>query len=188
MWINFRNFSKLVFFVLMAMSAASGASSADSVSEAEAVLEGLQADPHLRQISLVEKTVVAHEVGLGAMRKVSGKWRFKDSERLSGTLRSYTWQVVDGFTSAQVLQKLSQSITNAQPASLLFACQGRACGQGAQWANRVFRERLLYGREALQSYAVFTFNNGTQYRLMAYSGSRSEDRQYLRVDLLRISE
>ena len=153
---------------------------------ADALLLDLNAYPHATQISHFEKEVIDHEIGLGAVRKIRGEWRFKESERLSGTLLSYTWQVVDGFTSAQVLEKLLNSVEGKEEASLLFKCQGRACGQGAQWANKVFRERVLYGREDLQRYVVYALSNGASYRLVAYSAARSEDRQYLRVDLLRI--
>lgn len=155
---------------------------------AEELLQQLNAYPHARQVSYSERQVIDHEIGLGAIRKVRGEWQFKKSERLTGTLVSYTWQIIDGFTSAQVMEKLLDSVAEKEDASLLFACVGRACGQGAQWANRVFRERILYGREGLQRYRVYAFQNGASYRLVAYSAARTEDRQYLRVDLLLIAD
>lgn len=154
----------------------------------EALLQQLDAYPHARQIAFSQKEVLDHEIGLGAMQKVRGEWRFKHSERVSGTLLSYTWQIVDGFTSSQVMATLLDSIAQAEGASLLFACEGRACGQGVQWANRVFNERVLYGREDLQRYRVYSLQGEGTYRLVAYSAERTEDRQYLHVDLLRIAK
>jgi hypothetical protein len=155
---------------------------------AEVLLQELNTYPHAQQISYSKEEVIDHEIGLGAIQKVRGEWRFKKSERLSGTLVSYTWQIVDRFTSAQVMEKLLNSVAKDEDARLLFTCEGRACGQGVQWANRVFRERVLYGREDLQRYAVYALQNGANYRLVIYSAARSEDRQYLRVDLLLITD
>jgi hypothetical protein len=52
----------------------------------------------------------------------------------------------------------------------------------------VFRQRVLYGREDLQRYRVYTMTQDeARYRLVVYSAARTADRQYLHVDLLRIS-
>jgi hypothetical protein len=165
----------------------SGPISAASLNPEE-LLEDLNGYPHARQVSYSKMEVIDHEIGLGAMQKVRGEWRFKKSERLSGTLVSYTWQIIDGYTSAQAMKELLGSVAEKDNASLLFTCKGRACGSGAQWANRVFRERVLYGREDLQRYGVYAVQDVASYRLVAYSAARSEDRQYLRVDLLLITQ
>lgn len=153
-----------------------------------ALLEQLDAYPHARQIAFSKQEVVDREIGLGAIQKVRGEWRFKHSERHSGTLVSYTWQILDDFTSAQVMKDLLDSVAKEEGASLLFACQGRACGQGVQWANRVFHERVLYGREDSQRYQVYGLQGDETWRLVAYSAQRTEDRQYLHVELLRIAK
>ena len=115
------------------------------------------------------------------MQKIRGSWRFKTSERQSGTLIRYTWQIVDGFTSNEVLEEIEMSLSDAR---LLFSCDGRSCGQGVQWANRVFRERVLYGRDDLQRYRVFDPQGDGRYRLLLFSSARTSDRQYLHAELL----
>jgi hypothetical protein len=183
------NLTRVLFLMLASLALLFvGRVSTASSPSAEALLQDLNAYPHAQQISFSRGEVIDHEIGLGAIQKVRGEWRFKKSERLSGTLMSYTWQIVDGFNSAQVMEKLLDSVAKDDDASLLFTCKGRACGQGVQWANRVFRERVLYGREDLQRYAVYALQNGAKYRLVVYSAARSEDRQYLRVDLLLITD
>jgi hypothetical protein len=154
----------------------------------EALLQQLDDYPHSKQIAHTTREVIDHEIGLGAIQKVRGEWRFKHSERLSGTLTSYTWQIVDGFSSAQVMAEFLDSIANDEGASLLFSCEGRACGRGVQWANRVFHQRELYGREDAQRYRVYSLQGAVSYRLLAYSAERTEDRQYLHVDLLQIAQ
>lgn len=153
-----------------------------------ALLERLDAHPYTKQIAFSREEVLYREIGLGALQKVRGEWRFKHSERLSGTLVSYTWQILDGFDSAQVMEDLLDAVTKEKGASLLFTCQGRACGSGVQWANRVFHEQLLYGREDLQRYRVYAIEGEQAHRLVAYSAKRTEDRQYLHVELLQIAK
>ena len=185
---NLRNLVRIILipvFGLLTMpcSLVSGASPAPL-----ALLEQLDAYPHARQIAFSRQAVLDHEIGLGAIQKVRGQWRFKHSERLSGFLVSYTWQILDGFTSAQVMDNLLDLVAKEEGASLLFTCQGRACGQGAQWANRVFHEPVLYGREDFQRYRVYAIQGEETYRLVAYSAKRTEDRQYLHVDLLQVAK
>jgi len=176
----------LCVFGALCLLFAGGIANADEAGP-EALLVKLDNYPHAKQISFASREVFDHEIGLGAMQKTRGEWRFKNSERQSGTLTGYTWQIVDGFTSAQVMKKLLDEVAGYESASLLFACEGRACGNGAEWANRVFKERVLYGRADLQRYAVYGLQGNPEYRLVAYSAARTEDRQYLRVELLKIA-
>ena len=172
----------LVSWLTLALSVGAQAASP------EQLLVQLNDYPHAQQVVASQSEVIDHEVGLGAMQKVRGAWQFKKSERLSGLLSRYTWQIVDGFSSMEVMEELVAALEDAEGTNLLFACEGRACGKGVQWANRVFRQRVLYGREDLQRYRVYALEEaGAQYRLVVYSAARTADRQYLHVDLLLIS-
>ena len=149
------------------------------------LLTQLAAFPHAQTVNESQAQVLDYEIGLGAMQKVGGAWRLKHSERISGLLTRNTWQIVDGFSSREVMDGLEQRL--AQDSQLLYACDGRSCGPGAQWANRVFRQRLLYGREDLQAYRVYGGENetGAQYRVLIFSAARTADRQYLHAELLQ---
>lgn len=151
------------------------------------VLEKLNASPHIVTVERSVKQVVDHEIGLAALKKVRGTWRFDRSERVSGERHSFTWQIVDGFSSAEVMDELLAYVGTLEAVTALFACDGRACGHGSQWANRVFRNRLLYGQSDMQRYRVFALQGEPGHRLVIYSSARSEDRQYLHVELLRLT-
>ncbi len=146
------------------------------------VLARLDAYPHALRINHSVSEVLDYEIGLGSIKKVRGVWQLDESERVSGTLHRYTWQIIDGFTSREVLADAVQDLADAE---LLYSCDGRACGQGVQWANRVFRERLLYGRDDLQQYRVF--GSGQAWRVLLFSAARTADRQYLHAEWLEIS-
>jgi hypothetical protein len=154
----------------------------------EELLQQLNDYPHAQQVAISEEEVRDHEIGLGAMQKVHGAWKFKKSERQSGLLSRHTWQIVDGFTSIEVMSELIATLEEQAGTTLLFTCDARACGQGVQWANRVFHQRVLYGREDLQRYRVYALQvDDAEYRLALYSSARTADRQYLHVELLRIA-
>ncbi|MEM9256149.1 MAG: DUF4892 domain-containing protein [Pseudomonadota bacterium] len=140
--------------------------------------------PHTELVNESSGLVQDHEVGLGAIKKVRGTWRFRDSERLTGTLSRYTWQVVDGFSASEVMDELLDAMSPEIQLTALFECDGRSCGRSVQWANRVFNNRVLYGREDLQRYRVFSLGAGGKDRLMLYSAARTADRQYLHAELL----
>jgi len=161
---------------------------ANDISPVEQILLQLDAYPHAVAIEGSQEQTVDHEVGLGSLRKVAGSWRFKSSERLSGLLQRTTWQIVDGYTSSEVLGEVANSVAELPDQALLFSCEARACGSGSQWASRVFGQRILYGRDDQQRYRVYRVNEGdTEYRLAIYASARSSDRQYLHVDLLKIA-
>jgi len=61
----------------------------------------------------------------------------------------------------------------------------RACGQGVQWANRVFHQPVLYGREELQRYRVYAIGADPLNLLVIYASARTADRQYLHAETLR---
>lgn len=146
------------------------------------LLERLDAYPHAVRINHTVAEVIDYEVGLGSIKKVRGVWLLDESERRSGTLHRYTWQITDGFTSSEVLE---EAVGVLSVAEMLFSCDGRACGQSVQWANRVFGERLLYGRDDLQKYRVF--GQGEAWRVLLYSAARTTDRQYLHAEWLEIA-
>ncbi len=153
----------------------------------ESLLRQMDDYPHTKRIDAAQREVIDHEIGLGALQKVRGEWRFKRSERLSGTLNSYTWLIDNGFSSSEVMTKLLTSVKDIEGAQELFSCDGRACGRAVQWANRVFDQRVLFGREDLQRYAVFALRGEKAGRLLVYSAERTADRQYLHVEWLHIA-
>jgi hypothetical protein len=151
------------------------------------LLQQLNEYPHAQTISLAQENVLDYEVGLGAMQKVGGAWKFKHSERFNGALTRYTWQIVDGFTSLEVMAELAGKVEQLDAAELLFSCEGRSCGQGVQWANRVFHQPVLYGREELQQYRVYSVGKEARSILTIYAAARTADRQYLHAQVLALT-
>ncbi|MDO8863905.1 DUF4892 domain-containing protein [Haliea sp. E1-2-M8] len=151
-----------------------------------ALLQELENYPHAVSVASKSETVRDHEIGLGPMQKSDGDWIFRSSERLDGELRRETWQIIDGFAAREVLAGLEAALLLAG-AEVLFSCNARACGSAAQWASRVFNQRILYGRAEEQRYRVYAVSSAAgEFRVVLYSGARTTDRQYLHVDLLKL--
>jgi hypothetical protein len=102
-------------------------------------------------------------------------------------LTSYSWQIVDGFTSIEVMDELVVKIDLLETAESLFSCDGRSCGKGVQWANRIFHQPVLYGREELQRYRVYSLGENPRQLIIVYASARTADRQYLHVELLEVA-
>jgi hypothetical protein len=152
-----------------------------------ALIEKLDNYPHAVPVSHSSTEVRDHEIGLGAIQKVRGVWRFKDSERQTGTLHRHTWQIVDGFSSLEVYEELVSQLDSGENSELLFSCEGRSCGQSVQWANRVFAQRMLYGREEMQRYRVYRWKEAVEYRVILYSSARTADRQHLHMEVIQLA-
>jgi hypothetical protein len=127
---------------------------------------------------------VDYLLGLGALQKVRGLWRHKASETVSGELLRITWKVDSGYTAEEGYDWLRGQVPEG--AELLFQCQGRRCGSSAQWASRVFDERLLYGHDERQRYGVWRYSDedGT-WSIVLYASDRANRRHYLHMDLLK---
>ncbi len=122
-------------------------------------------------------------LGLGALQKIHGRWAHKHSEALSGELTSVTWQLKEGFTAEEAFVWYVEQLPG--DAQLLFECEGRSCGSSAQWASRVFDERVLYGHEERQHYAVWRLQqDDATWVLVLYAVDRANRRHFLRMDLL----
>lgn len=156
--------------------------------ETTSALQGqLDNYPHTESVSTSQSEVRNYEIGLGAMEKFAGQWRFKHSERVTGVLQRNTWRLIDGYTSNEVLDEAIATLEDDEQHELLFSCDGRSCGQGVQWANRVFKERILYGREEMQRYRVYSLGSEGKYRVLLFSAARSAERQYLHMEILEVS-
>lgn len=162
---------------------------------AQELLELLASYAYLEQVDASDAEEVSrHLVPLGAMSKIRGVWAPRQSERMDGELWRFTWRVNDGFLSSEVVTSLDDSLSNNPAAVLRFSCEARACGSSAQWANRIFGERLLYGTEASQRYRVYTIDEAKgkadseaaqiDNRLLIYASSRGASRQYLHLEFL----
>ncbi|TVP55474.1 MAG: DUF4892 domain-containing protein [Halomonadaceae bacterium] len=96
----------------------------------------------------------------GAIREVRGEIATSDrirkelsgEKRLISTGRNFSVSEVQGHYAAALQER---------EATVLFSCEGRSCGSSNVWANRVFGESRLYGRDDEQSYQVSAWRDAS---------------------------
>lgn len=96
----------------------------------------------------------------GAIREVRGEIATSDRIRkeLSGEKRLIS---TGRNASISDINAHYQAALQERDATVLFACDGRSCGSSNVWANRVFGESRLYGRDDEQSYQVSAWRDSS---------------------------
>jgi len=173
----------LTFLLLLAGNAAADV-------DPEQFLDRLAELPYVERVEEQRgQAVRAHLIALGAMSKIHSVWSPRESERRSGSLSRFTWRVYDAVPSSRVLADIEHDLPRDFEPQLLFSCEARACGSSAQWANRIFNQRVLYGTASSQEYRAYSLTyDGKDYRLLLYASSRTADRQYLHTELLELDQ
>ncbi|MFC4261226.1 DUF4892 domain-containing protein [Marinobacter lacisalsi] len=144
------------------------------------------------QATLEEERAIesaSHRVMLSAIREVGNEVRAEQSVRLAvrGSGRLYLLEPGASRDSARrwYLEQLQ-----ARNASILFHCEGRECGRSNVWANQVFDQATLYGRDADQDYLVAGFedDDGQRWLTVIYTITRGNQREYLWLEQLELSD
>ncbi|MFT6154827.1 MAG: hypothetical protein ACJA1X_002188, partial [Bermanella sp.] len=122
-----------------------------------------------------------HWVILGAIERITGAVQPEADVRLSGKLTNWLWKIPGGHDVQNsfgfVKDQMSDSVVT------LFECEGRNCGLSNDFANQVFSESILNGRNSEQKYWVgFDPNKNTLW--LAYGSERSNQRVYLYAEKL----
>lgn len=73
-------------------------------------------------------------------------------------------------------------------AAVLFQCDGVACGRSNVWANQVFQQSKLLGRDADQDYLVAGAmeNSGQRWLTLVYTVTRGNRREFVYVEHLAV--
>ena len=104
--------------------------------------------------------------------------RIDNEMRLSGELFRTTWEFPKSFEPDQILDRLRNQIVKLG-GDLLFECDGRDCGPSNIWANDLFQNPDLVGRDDHQRYLAVQLND----RFLAlYAVRHGNRRVYLNVD------
>lgn len=108
------------------------------------------------QATIVEQSTYPEKqyiVALDKYRKVDNRWVPRDWQRRAGQLRRYTLEMPRDYVEADVFGYYNDQLPDN--ASLLFGCDGRACGESNNWANDHFNVKQLYGTDASQFYRTY---------------------------------
>ncbi|WP_111496029.1 MULTISPECIES: DUF4892 domain-containing protein [Marinobacter] len=130
-----------------------------------------------------------HHVLLSPVREVNDEIRAERQLRLdvegSGRLLQ-----IDPDSSLDRVSEFYREVLAREEGRTLFTCSGRDCGRSNVWANRVFRQATLYGRDEDQGYAAYSYrdDDGTLRLVLLYSITRGNKRDYVWLEELAVQE
>lgn len=113
-----------------------------------------------------------------------------ENERfVSGDLVRQLWQLSSSHELKDVIAHYQQELKDAQ---VLYQCSGLDCGSSNFWANKIFMNAKLYGRDAKQDYAVLfkpaKKKNGKNTVYVIYAVQRSKQKTYFNIDTIETKD
>jgi len=126
---------------------------------------------------------VRSRVVLSAVTRVSNALRIEREKWIEGTRQSWLFKLNDTADNLLVFDyylALTSKLGNVE-----FSCKERACGTSSDWANKLYGESLLTGRDSNQYYMAGAVNlDGTSGWLSAYVVQNGRRHNYVLVQFV----
>lgn len=104
---------------------------------------------------------------ISQVSEVRDRLRFDEALEVATLGERVLLEVPSSYSPEAVLEHYREQLVT-RDARMLFDCEGRACGRSATWANRVFEQSRLYGRDGEQGYLVGAWRDDqNRLRLLA---------------------
>ncbi|MGB0467452.1 MAG: DUF4892 domain-containing protein [Pontibacterium sp.] len=141
---------------------------------------GLDRFPLSYIVNYALREIPEYRLVLGGLEKVNGVITPEHEQRLKGHITKITYRIPAGHTSGESLHFLRDQLKQ-QGADILFECQSRDCGSSNYWANTIFHNAKLYGRDQSQRYLVA--KKGERFYVI-YTITRGNKRVYAHLEVL----
>jgi len=125
-----------------------------------------------------------YQVLLSPVRVISGRLAPRRSRKLQGLVVRITYRFPHSLTLEEVFAQINGQIDALAGAGSGYQCMGIVCGRSNHWANIVFNDKILYGKDAWQYYRAVPID--TRGWLVLYVVRRGNNRVYARVDSVRL--
>lgn len=99
-----------------------------------------------------ETSRAARLIVLGALEKVNHVLEPEESILVTGTKKTLTYFLPDEVRTGPTGRFFQQQLSEL--GVIRYECEGRTCGSSSFWANKIFKERVLYGPLQFQRYYV----------------------------------
>ncbi len=142
------------------------------------------------QSSLETTTTIrspGHLVLFSPVREVNDEIRSETMARLPVQGEGRLYEVARDSSRAKARDHY-RSLLQARGAQMLFECSGIGCGRSNVWANQIFGQRVLYGRDATQDYLVAgnMESDGSRWLTLVYTVTRGNLREYVWIEHLAV--
>ena len=173
---SIKRFSFFCLAVVCSLSYSLSAQALEPLSRAELLEEQSSRDVEYRLVLSELKRIEARTVG--------------ENERfVNGDLKRQLWQLSSSHELSDVIQHYRQQLGDVQT---LYQCSALDCGSSNFWANKIFMNAKLYGRDAKQDYAVLleqADKPGSSHTLyVIYAVQRSKQTTYFNIDVIKTKD
>lgn len=138
-----------------------------------------------------ERQIVSpsHRVLLSAVREVNDEIRSASLVRLAVRGIGQRLQISPDSGRDEARDYYLQELA-ARNAVILFECTGRDCGRSNVWANQIFNEATLYGRDVDQDYIAAAYRDaeGAIHVVLVYTVTRGNQREYAWIEQISVPE
>lgn len=148
-----------------------------------------QVPPEPFDEAVLEETVEISSPGrlvlFSPVREVNNEIRSASLARLPVKGTGQLFRVLEGANREEARDHYIRQL-QARGAQILFQCSGRGCGRSNVWANQIFDQSTLYGRDSNQDYLVAgsVDENGKPSLTLVYTVTRGNQREYVWVEQL----
>lgn len=130
-----------------------------------------------------------HLVLFSPVREVNNEIRSETMTRLPVSGEGRLYEISRDASRREALEHYL-GLLNERGAQILFECSGIRCGRSNVWANQIFNQRELYGRDGTQDYLVAgtVAADGTRWLTSVYTVTRGNLREYVWVEHLKVAD
>ena len=128
-----------------------------------------------------------HLVLFSPVREIRSEIRSEAMARLPVTGEGHLYELYRD-ASREAARDHYLAALNERGAAIIFECTGVACGRSNVWANQVFQQSSLLGRDADQDYLVAGAmdSSGQRWLTLVYTVTRGNLREYVWVEHLAV--
>ena len=129
-----------------------------------------------------------HLVLFSPVREVNNEIRSESMARLPVDGEGRLYQIARDANRREAREHY-QRLLRERGAQILFECSGVRCGRSNVWANQIFNQAVLYGRDATQDYLVagVVADDGSRWLTSVYTVTRGNLRQYVWVEHFKVA-
>ncbi|WP_227520344.1 DUF4892 domain-containing protein [Marinobacter sp. LV10R510-11A] len=129
-----------------------------------------------------------HLVLFSPVREVNNEIRSESMARLRVSGAGRLYQIARDANRRDAREHYRE-VLRERGAQILFECTGVRCGRSNVWANQIFNQADLYGRDATQDYLVagVVERDGSRWLTSVYTVTRGSLREYVWVEHLKVA-
>lgn len=129
-----------------------------------------------------------HLVLFSPVREVNNEIRSDSMARLPVIGEGRLYQIARDASRREAWEHYL-GLLSERGAQVLFECSGIRCGRSNVWANQIFGQSVLYGRDATQDYLVagLVADDGSRWLTSVYTVTRGNLREYVWVEHFQVA-